>query len=93
MLNKIGGVFVSVLFGVPAFAQSDQCRWMETDRLAASLCECREIESDIERLQCFEKVSRTDMLLRRQADARAEWLSRQPFGIEAMRDRTSSEAN
>ncbi|WP_138058733.1 hypothetical protein [Sulfitobacter pontiacus] len=89
--------FVAVLFPIllssPIAADENECVNLETDRLAAELCQCRQIESDIQRLQCFDRQAVLEMVMRRQADARAEWLSRQPFGIEAMRDRVGDQSN
>jgi hypothetical protein len=82
-----------LLSGSPVIADENECQWLETDRLAAELCECRQIESDIQRLQCFDRQTVLEMVMRRQAAARAEWLSRQPFGVEAMRDRLDDQSN
>lgn len=83
------------LFFLASLAAADEteCRWLEADRLAEQLCTCRQIESDIQRLRCFDQQTVLEMALRRQAAARAEWLSKQPFGIEAMRNQLGDQSN
>ncbi|MFG6543816.1 hypothetical protein ACGYLM_07360 [Sulfitobacter sp. 1A10445] len=91
MKKIVAVIALAVVSGSAAFANEAECQWLDSDPLVKRLCECREIESDIERLACFERSSIIEFALKRQASARAEWLSRQPYGIQAMRDRTEND--
>lgn len=82
---------LAAVSGSAAFANETECQWLDSDPLVKRLCECRQVESDIERLNCYERSTVIEFAMKRQAYARAEWLSRQPYGMQAMRDRAEKD--
>lgn len=87
LLTAILGLFAAT----PTLGDNDPCRGLESDKIAKELCLCRQIESDLQRLNCFDRQTLTQIALRAQARALAQWLSERPYGIEAMRELLRSE--
>lgn len=75
---------VLAVWGGQAGAQ-DQCRYLGNETVAQEVCQCGSVENDIARLQCFDEVNDKPDTKHWIARLQVEWVSRQPFGPDAIR--------
>lgn len=86
----------TLLAVLPAIALADGeetvCSY-EKDQLVKSYCACREIENDIERLQCFDRNAILQIAVRRVLRAKALDLAETEAGKAAMLEALGLPAN
>lgn len=75
-----------VVFPVIASAQElpDPCEWETEDVIVSGLCNCRDTDNDIERLNCYDRLAAIQMAVRRVLLERAQTLAETEAGRSAM---------